>query len=77
VKGAIGIAAAETDGMMPPERRAAIEALLKKTTQMYTLSLYAGTQHGFGVRANISDPKQKFGKEQAFFQAVRLFDSFL
>jgi len=63
--------------MMSAERRAAIEALLQKTGQPYTVSLYSGTSHGFGVRANVSDPRQKFGKEQAFFQAVRLFDAFL
>lgn len=60
--------------MMPPERRAQIEALLLKTGKPYQMSLYSGTSHGFGVRANVSDPQQKFGKESAFFQAVRWFD---
>jgi len=65
----------ETDSMMPPARRAQIEALLANTTQPYQVSLYSGTQHGFGVRANVSDPEQKFGKESAFFQAVRWFET--
>lgn len=65
------------DTMMPPERRSQIEALLLNTTQPYTLSLYGSVSHGFGVRANVSDPRQKFGKEQAFFQAVRWFDTWL
>ncbi len=65
------------DTMMPPARRSEIEALLLNTTQPYTLSLYGSVSHGFGVRANISDPRQKFGKEQAFFQAVRWFDYWL
>lgn len=60
---------------MPPARRAQIEALLQATTQEYQVSLYGGTDHGFGVRANISDPRQKFGKEAAFYQAVRWFDA--
>jgi hypothetical protein len=60
--------------MMPPERRTQIAALLLNTTQPYQFSLYAGVPHGFGVRANVSDPKQKFGKETAFLQAVRWFD---
>ncbi|KAI0402304.1 dienelactone hydrolase [Xylaria palmicola] len=77
VKGAVAIAAADADTAMPPARRAAIEALLLNTTQAYTLSLYGSVSHGFGVRANVTDPRQKFGKEQAFFQAVRWFDSFL
>lgn len=60
---------------MPPARRAQIEALLANTSQPYQVSLYSGTQHGFGVRANVSDPEQKFGKESAFLQAVRWFEA--
>ncbi|KAI0205953.1 dienelactone hydrolase [Astrocystis sublimbata] len=77
ITGAAGVAAADADGMMPPERRSQIEALLLNTTQAYTLSLYGSVSHGFGVRANVSDPRQKFGKEQAFFQAIRWFDTWL
>ncbi len=62
---------------MSPERRALVEALLQKTNQTYSLSLYGGTSHGFGVRVNLSDPRQKFGKETAFLQAVRWFDTWL
>lgn len=65
----------ETDSMMSPERRHEIAALLQATGQPYSVALYGGTEHGFGVRANVSDPKQKFGKEEAFFQAVRWFDT--
>lgn len=64
--------------MMPPARRSEIEALLAgNTTQPYQLNLYGGTSHGFGTRANISDPEQKFGKEAAFYQAVRWFDAWV
>ncbi|KAI3325758.1 dienelactone hydrolase [Xylariaceae sp. AK1471] len=77
ITGAVGVAAADGDTMMPPERRSRIEALLLNTTQPYTLSLYGSVSHGFGVRANVSDPRQKFGKEQAFFQAVRWFDAWV
>ena len=52
-----------------------MEAALLETGLEYTVTLYGGTQHGFGVRANISDPKQKFGKEQAFHQAVTWFNA--
>ncbi|KAK3368508.1 dienelactone hydrolase [Podospora didyma] len=77
IKGPAAIAAAETDNMLTPARRAEVEALLKNTTLPYNVALYSGTQHGFGVRANVSDPIQKFGKETAFLQAVRWFDYFL
>lgn len=45
-----------------------------ETGMAYQVSLYSGTEHGFAVRANMSDPKQKFGKETAFLQAVRWFE---
>ncbi|KAI0150487.1 dienelactone hydrolase [Xylariaceae sp. FL1272] len=77
ITGPVSVAAAEIDSMMPPERRAQVMALLLNTTQPYTMSLYGGTSHGFGVSANISDPRQKFGKEEAFLQAVKWFDTWL
>ncbi|KAI1088575.1 alpha/beta-hydrolase [Rostrohypoxylon terebratum] len=75
ITGPASIAAADGDDMTPAERRSAIEALLLETGQPYSLALYGGTKHGFGVRANITDPKQKFGKEEAFFQAIRWFNA--
>ncbi|KAI1339859.1 dienelactone hydrolase [Xylariaceae sp. FL0016] len=75
ISGPASVAAADGDDMMPPERRSQIEALLLNTTRPYSFALYGGTEHGFGVRANVSDPKQKFGKEEAFFQAVRWFET--
>ncbi|EMR70111.1 putative dienelactone hydrolase family protein [Eutypa lata UCREL1] len=75
IAGAVSVAAADGDTLMPPARRTEIEAALLDTGLEYSFSLYGGTQHGFGVRANVSDPKQKFGKEQAFFQAVTWFES--
>ncbi|KAK4458580.1 alpha/beta-hydrolase [Cladorrhinum samala] len=72
----ISVAAAEIDAMMSPARRSQIEGLLaSNTSQPYQVTMYGGTAHGFGTRANISDPEQKFGKEAAFYQAVRWFDA--
>ncbi|GJC83257.1 hydrolase tropI [Colletotrichum liriopes] len=65
----------QTDNLMSPARRAEVETLLSETGQPFSVALYGGTSHGFAVRANISDPRQKFGKEEAFFQAVRFFDT--
>jgi dienelactone hydrolase len=65
----------ETDSSLDATRRGAIEGLLMGAGVPYQLTLYGGTSHGFGVRANISDPEQKFGKESAFLQAVRWFES--
>ncbi|KAK0738749.1 dienelactone hydrolase family-domain-containing protein [Schizothecium vesticola] len=72
----IGLALAETDTMLTPARRAEMEVLLQATNKPYQVSLYSGTAHGFGVRADITDPEQKFAKEEAFLQAVRWFDNY-
>lgn len=65
----------ETDELFPAEQRREVEDLLLATQEPYQTSLYSGTFHGFGTRANISDPEQKFAKETAFYQAVIWFNS--
>ncbi|KAI2606767.1 alpha/beta-hydrolase [Hypoxylon sp. NC1633] len=75
IMGPVSIAAADGDNANPPEARARIETLLLDNGVPYSMALYGGTMHGFGVRANVSDPKQKFGKEEAFFQAIRWFNA--
>ncbi|KEY73707.1 hypothetical protein S7711_06281 [Stachybotrys chartarum IBT 7711] len=77
ISGPLALAAAENDDLLPAERRHEYEELLRSSGQPYYVSLYSGTSHGFGVRANVSDPVQRFGKEQAFFQAVRWFDTWV
>ncbi|KAL2678883.1 hypothetical protein Neosp_009635 [[Neocosmospora] mangrovei] len=75
IDGPASLAAAEVDSLLNATHRSEIEALLGQTPQPFQVSLYSGTQHGFGVRANISDPEQKFAKEAAFWQAVRWFNA--
>lgn len=70
----IAVAYAEDDSMLLPARRSQMEDMLLATNQPYQTALYSGTHHGFGVRADITDKEQKFGKEDAFVQAVRFFN---
>lgn len=63
----------EIDTLFEPNRRFEVESMLNQTAHPYQVALYSGTFHGFGTRANISVPEQRFGKEEAFFQAVRWF----
>lgn len=63
----------EIDTLFEPARRFEVEGLLNQTAHPYQVALYSGTFHGFGTRANISLPEQRFAKEEAFFQAVRWF----
>ncbi|KAH7129252.1 dienelactone hydrolase [Dactylonectria macrodidyma] len=75
ISGPASIAAAEVDSLFEADRRLEVEGLLGQTPHPFQVALYSGTFHGFGTRANISDPEQKFGKEEAFFQAVRWFSA--
>jgi dienelactone hydrolase len=77
IDGPVSVAAADNDSLFTAALRNEMEALLVKIPQPYQVSLYSGTEHGFAVRANLSDPEQKFAKEEAFLQAVRWFDHFL
>lgn len=53
------------------------EEILKGTGLPYQINLYSGVEHGFSVRADISQKHAKFAKEQAFFQAIAWFDEWL
>lgn len=43
----------------------------------YQINLFADVEHGFSVRCDLSKPRQRFAKEQAFSQAVAWFDEYL
>lgn len=73
----VSVAYAEDDSLLLPARRSEMEGLLLATNQPYQTSLYGGTHHGFAVRADLTDDEQKFGKEEAFVQAVRFFNHHL
>lgn len=73
----VAVAAAETDSLLNATARSNLEVLLKETGERYQVNLYSGTQHGFAVRANLTNPAERYGKEEAFVQAVRWFDTFL
>jgi len=77
ITGPLSIAAAETDGIFPAEKRHKSEIILKDSKVPYQINLYSGVEHGFTVRGDMSNKVAKFGKEQAFIQAVQWFDAWL
>jgi len=77
ITGPLSIAAAETDGIFPAEKRHKSEGILIATKQPYQINLFSGVEHGFSVRCDLSVKVQKFAKEQAFLQAVAWFDNYL
>ncbi|KAI1387121.1 dienelactone hydrolase [Hypoxylon trugodes] len=76
-KAPLSIAAAETDEIFPAEKRHRSEQILAKNGLPYQINLYSQVVHGFAVRCDPSKKIQRFAKEQAFFQAVTWFDSWL
>ncbi|KAH6624168.1 Alpha/Beta hydrolase protein [Chaetomium sp. MPI-SDFR-AT-0129] len=73
----VAIASADNDTLFTAEARAAAEQDLFGVGQRYQVNLYSGTEHGFGVRVDLTDEQQKYAKEEAFVQAVKWFDRFL
>lgn len=53
------------------------ETLLRALGKPFQISLFSGVAHGFAVRGNLSNKVERFAKEQAFFQAVQWFDTWL
>ncbi|KAF2274650.1 alpha/beta-hydrolase [Westerdykella ornata] len=77
IEGPLSIAAAETDHIFPAEKRHETEAILLKHKVPYQINLFSDVVHGFAVRCDLSKRREKFAKEQAFFQAVAWFDEYV
>ncbi|KAL3471084.1 alpha/beta-hydrolase [Aspergillus californicus] len=77
IKGPLAIAAAEVDEIFPTNLRHDSEAILLQTGFPYQLNVYSGVTHGFAVRCDLSDKRQKYAKESAFLLALQWFDEYL
>lgn len=67
----------ENDEIFTKELRQKTETKLAETKATYQINLFGGMEHGFAVRGDMKDPKQKFAKEQAFYQAIAWFREYL
>ncbi|KAH8694368.1 esterase/lipase [Ilyonectria robusta] len=77
IKGPLSIAAAEVDDIFPTNLRHDSEAVLLKTGTPYQLNVYSGVNHGFAVRCDLSDKRQKYAKESAFLLVLQWFNEYL
>ncbi len=77
VTGPLSIAAAEVDDLFTVAKRHRSEEILKETGKLWQINLFSGVVHGFAVKCDPSNKVFKFAKEQAFFQAVQWFDTWL
>lgn len=76
-EGPISIAACEKDGMLTKEKRYHAEDILNREGRNYQINLYCRVSHGFSVHGDMTNPVERYAKEQAFLQAVTWFDNWL
>ncbi|PWY90235.1 alpha/beta-hydrolase [Aspergillus heteromorphus CBS 117.55] len=74
IEGPLSIAAAITDAVFTADKRHASEAILGGLGVPFQINLFSDVEHGFAVRCDLSETRQKFAKEQAFSQAVAWFE---
>ena len=77
IGGPLTIAAAETDHIFPEEKRHETEKILKEWKKTYQMILYSGVEHGFAVRADLSQREVKFAQEATLLQQLQWFDEWL
>ncbi|KAE9371588.1 alpha/beta-hydrolase [Stipitochalara longipes BDJ] len=73
----LAIYAAETDDILPPEKRRETEDVLTKTGATWMSTVFSGTTHGFSVRGDLSVKEVRLAKECAFTGAVSWFKAWL
>ncbi|KFY08354.1 hypothetical protein V492_06296, partial [Pseudogymnoascus sp. VKM F-4246] len=73
----LAIFAAETDDIFPEEKRRATEDRLKEGGVTWMCTTYSGTEHGFSVRGDLSDPVVKFARDSALDGAIKWFNEYL
>ncbi|KAJ5460582.1 uncharacterized protein N7458_002134 [Penicillium daleae] len=77
IEGPLSIAAAVRDFVFTTAKRHESEEILDGLHVPYQINVFSDVEHGFAVRCDLSKPRQKFAKEQAFDQAVAWFDQYL
>jgi dienelactone hydrolase len=71
------IYAAETDNILPPEKRRETEDVLTKAGATWMSTVFSGTKHGFSVRGDLTVKEVRMAKECAFTGAVSWFEEWL
>lgn len=77
VSAPLSIANAELDTTFPLSEARQAEDILRNSTIAWQFATYSDVPHGFAIRANQSQPRQVFAKEQAFGQAVSWFGEYV
>ncbi|KAI1638941.1 dienelactone hydrolase [Biscogniauxia mediterranea] len=77
IQGPLSIAAAVKDQVFTTAKRHESEEILGQVDVPYQINIFSDVEHGFAVRCDLSQSRQKFAKEQAFTQAIAWFKQYL
>ncbi|QKX55385.1 uncharacterized protein TRUGW13939_02478 [Talaromyces rugulosus] len=77
IEGPLSISAAVRDHVFSTAKRHESEEILDKKEVPWQINLFPDVEHGFSVRCDVTKPRQKYAKEQAFAQAVAWFDEYV
>ncbi|KAI0029561.1 Alpha/Beta hydrolase protein [Vararia minispora EC-137] len=69
--------ACEIDREFPPTMQSAVRELLAGFEPGFKQECFAGCSHGFAIRGDLSIPRVKQGKEDAFTNTVQWFKTYL
>lgn len=67
----------ETDHLFPPDKRRRSEEILVNTHMPYQMTVFSHVEHGFAVRADLTNRRVLYAKQQSFSHAVAWFNEFL
>lgn len=65
------------DFVFTNDKRHESEHILDGRDLPWQINVFSDVEHGFSMRCDLSKPRQKYAKEQAFYQAVAWFDEYL
>ncbi|GLA54140.1 hypothetical protein AnigIFM63604_011670 [Aspergillus niger] len=65
------------DGLFMPEQRARAVEIMTNEKKRFNMQIFSDVAHGFASRAFLSDPYEKWAKEQSFQSFVQWFDFWL
>ncbi|CAD0111444.1 unnamed protein product, partial [Aureobasidium uvarum] len=65
------------DSLFQPEQRARTVEILTQGEKSFNMQIYSDVSHGFATRGNLSDPYERWAKEQCFKSFVDWLDHWL
>ncbi|KAH7399178.1 dienelactone hydrolase [Phaeosphaeria sp. MPI-PUGE-AT-0046c] len=77
IKAPIYFSVLNTDKLFEPDARSRTVEILTKENKRFNMQIFSDVGHGFATRAQLSDPYERWAKEQSFKSFVDWFDAYL